>query len=114
MDANVAPTFWGTMKNIYKQQRRWGGAWKTFRIMLEGFRNDPHDPEAKNAYWTFNAIEGFHSWATNSLMIFALGWLPLLLGGRHFGNSLLVVQSAAHHALHRLAFDVRRRELGGV
>jgi hypothetical protein len=85
----VAPTFWGTMKNIYKQQRRWAWGAENIPYMLEGFRRDPEIPAAKKRYWTFNTIEGFHSWATNSLMIFALGWLPLWLGGRHFGASML-------------------------
>ena len=89
MDANVAPTFWGTMRNIYKQQRRWAWGCENIPYMLEGFRKDPSIPAAKKRYWTFNAIEGFHSWATNSLIIFALGWLPLWLGGRNFGVSLL-------------------------
>ena len=89
MDVNVAPTFWGTMVNIYKQQRRWGWGCENIPYMLEGFRHDPLIPEAKKRYWTFNSIEGFHSWATNSLIIFALGWLPLALGGRHFGHSVL-------------------------
>jgi hypothetical protein len=89
MDVNVAPTFWGTMVNIYKQQRRWGWGCENIPYMLDGFRHDPQIPEGKKRYWTFNSIEGFHSWATNSLIIFALGWLPLVLGGRHFGNSVL-------------------------
>ncbi len=89
MDANVAPTFWGTMKNIYKQQRRWAWGCENIPYMLEGFRKDPEISAGKKRYWTFNSIEGFHSWATNSLIIFALGWLPLWLGGRKFGISLL-------------------------
>jgi cellulose synthase/poly-beta-1,6-N-acetylglucosamine synthase-like glycosyltransferase len=89
MDANVAPTFWGTMKNIYKQQRRWAWGAENIPYMMEGFRHDPEIPAAKKRYWTFNSLEGFHSWATNSLMIFALGWLPLWLGGKNFGASLL-------------------------
>jgi cellulose synthase/poly-beta-1,6-N-acetylglucosamine synthase-like glycosyltransferase len=89
MDANVAPTFWKTMKNIYKQQRRWGWGCENIPYMLEGFRHDPQISKKKKRYWTFNVIEGFHSWATNSLIIFALGWLPLALGGRHFGHSIL-------------------------
>lgn len=89
MDANVAPTFWGTMKNLYKQQRRWGWGCENIPYMLRGFRKDPTISRAKKRYWTFNVIEGFHSWATNSLMIFALGWLPLFLGGAHFNYSLL-------------------------
>ncbi len=89
MDANMAPTFWGTMKNIYKQQRRWGWGCENIPYMLEGFRHDPQIPAAKKRYWAFNSIEGFHSWATNALIIFALGWLPLALGGQHFGHSIL-------------------------
>jgi hypothetical protein len=89
MDANVAPTFWGTMKNIYKQQRRWGWGVENVPYMLEGFRNDDQIPAGKKRYWTFNVVEGFHSWATNSLMIFALGGLPLFVGGEHFGSTLL-------------------------
>jgi cellulose synthase/poly-beta-1,6-N-acetylglucosamine synthase-like glycosyltransferase len=89
MDANMAPTFWGTMKNIYKQQRRWGWGVENVPYMLEGFSKDETIPAAKKRYWAFNSIEGFHSWATNALIIFALGWLPLALGGRHFGHSIL-------------------------
>jgi cellulose synthase/poly-beta-1,6-N-acetylglucosamine synthase-like glycosyltransferase len=89
MDVNMAPTFWETMKNIYKQQRRWGWGCENIPYMLDGFNNDPSIPDSKKRYWTFNALEGFHSWATNALIIFALGWLPLALGGKHFGHSIL-------------------------
>ncbi len=89
MDANVAPTFWGTMKNIYKQHRRWGWGAENIPYMLDGFRRDPQIPKRKKWYWSFNILEGFHSWATNSLMIFALGWLPVILGGRRFNYTLL-------------------------
>jgi cellulose synthase/poly-beta-1,6-N-acetylglucosamine synthase-like glycosyltransferase len=89
MDANVAPTFWQTMKNLYKQLRRWGWGVENIPYMLDGFRKDPQIPLRKKWYWAFNELEGFHSWATNSLMIFALGWLPVFLGGRNFNYSLL-------------------------
>ncbi len=89
MDANVSPAFWRTMKNLYKQIRRWGWGVENIPYMLDGFRKDPEIPSRKKWYWSFVEIEGFHSWATNSLMIFALGWLPLLLGGSHFNESLL-------------------------
>lgn len=89
MDANVAPTFWQTMKNNYKQHRRWGWGAENIPYMLDGFRHDPEIPKRKKWYWSFNVLEGFHSWATNSLMIFALGWLPVILGGRNFNYTLL-------------------------
>lgn len=89
MDANVAPTFWGTLKNLYKQQRRWGWGAENIPYMMEGFRTDPKISKAKKRYWIFMVLEGFHSWATNSIMIFALGWLPVLLGGQDFHYSML-------------------------
>ncbi len=89
MDAPVASAFWGTMKTIYKQQRRWAWGAENVPYVLEGFRKDGSIPKKKRWYWTFNAIEGYHSWATNALMIFALGWLPLFLGGKAYNETLL-------------------------
>ncbi len=89
MDANCAPTFWGTMKNIYKQQRRWAWGVENTPYLLEGFRKDPLIPARKKWYWSFVDLEGRHSWATNALMIFALGWLPVALGGKIFNATLL-------------------------
>jgi cellulose synthase/poly-beta-1,6-N-acetylglucosamine synthase-like glycosyltransferase len=89
MDAPAAPTFWGTMKNIYKQQRRWAWGAENISYVLEEFAADKTISKKKRRYWTFNSIEGYHSWATNSLMIFALGWLPLFFGGHQFNQTLL-------------------------
>lgn len=89
MDANAAPTFWGTLKNNYRQHRRWAWGCENIPYLLEGFRKDKLIPFRKKIYWAFNSVEGFHSWATNALLIFALGWLPVILGGRHFNLSLM-------------------------
>src|SRR3990167_3895269 len=89
MDANVAPTFWGTMVNLYKQQRRWGWGVENVPYLLQGFRQNKKIPRRTKWYWAINSLEGFHSWSTNSLMIFALGWLPLLLGGEIFNTTVL-------------------------
>ncbi len=93
MDANVSPRFWQTMFNLYKQQRRWGWGCENIPFMLNGFRKSASGggniPFGKKIRWGFNAIEGFHSWATNALIIFALGWLPLILGGADFNLTIL-------------------------
>lgn len=89
MDANVVPSFWKTLVNLYKQQRRWGWGVENIPYMLEGFVQNKRIAFRKKAYWTFSALEGFHSWATNSLMIFLLGWIPLALGGAAFNDTLL-------------------------
>ncbi len=89
MDANVAPKFWQTMINLYKQQRRWAWGVENVPYMMNGFLNNSLIPIRSKIYWTFHSIEGFHSWATNSLLIFALGWLPILIGRGGFGETVL-------------------------
>jgi cellulose synthase/poly-beta-1,6-N-acetylglucosamine synthase-like glycosyltransferase len=89
MDANVTPKFWLTMKNLYKQQRRWAWGSENVPYLFETLATDPKIPRNKKWFWGFNTIEGYHSWSTNSLMIFALGWLPLMLGGDAFNETVL-------------------------
>lgn len=89
MDANVAPGFWQTMVNLYKQQRRWGWGSENIAYMFSGFRNNKKISRRHKWYWGFHATEGHHSWATNSIIIFALGWLPVILGGSVFRSSIL-------------------------
>lgn len=87
MDANVAPTFWGTLVNIYKQQRRWAWGSENIAYILTSFIKEKGIP--KRLYWTFHTLEGFYSWATASIIILTLGWLPIILGGASFKYTLL-------------------------
>ncbi len=89
MDANVAPTFWRTLRNIYKQQRRWAWGAENIPYALSGFVNNKRIPLRSKLYWSFKKLEAFWSWATNALLIFALGWLPVILGGQAFNLTLL-------------------------
>ncbi|MDO8600373.1 MAG: glycosyltransferase family 2 protein [bacterium] len=89
MDANVAPTLWGTIKNVYKQQRRWGWGVENVPYMLFGFFRNRAIPLRTKLYFTFNQFDGFWSWSTNSFLIFLLGWLPPFIGGQVFGSSSL-------------------------
>lgn len=89
MDANVAPSFWQTIKNIYKQQRRWGFGVENVPYFLFGFYKNKLIPWRKKIYYIFNIMEGFHSWATNAIIIFLLGWLPVVVGGPQFNQTVL-------------------------
>ncbi len=89
MDANVGPTLWETAKNVYKQQRRWGWGVENVPYLLYGFLKNKKIPLSKKLYFTFNQLEGFWAWGTNALLLFFLGWLPLVIGGAHFGTSVL-------------------------
>lgn len=89
MDANAAPKFWQTMKNLYKQQRRWAWGCENIPYMLFGFWKNKKIPFRKKWHYAWVYIEGFWSWSTNTLIIFMLGWLPILLGGEVFKQTLL-------------------------
>ncbi|MEK7452688.1 MAG: glycosyltransferase family 2 protein [Patescibacteria group bacterium] len=89
MDANVAPKFWQTMVNQYKQQRRWGYGAENVPYFLFGFWKNKKISFNKKWHYTWTIMEGFHSWATNALIIFLLGWLPLYLGGEAFNKLVL-------------------------
>ena len=89
MDANVATTTWETLKNVYKQQRRWGYGVENVPYFLFGFLKNKDIPRAKKLSYGFMIVEGFHSWATNALIIFLLGWLPVIVGGSEFNKTIL-------------------------
>ncbi len=89
MDANVAPTFWQTMVNLYKQQRRWAYGVGDISYFIFGFLKNKKISLNKKIFPGIWLIEGHWSWATNPLMILLLGWLPLVLGASHFGQSML-------------------------
>ncbi len=89
MDANTAPTFWQTMKNLYKQQRRWGWGVENIPYILFGFWKNKEISVRQKWYFSWIYIEGFWSWSTNALIIFMLGWLPIILGGEYFRQTIL-------------------------
>jgi hypothetical protein len=89
MDANLAPTFWQTCKNIYKQQRRWSWGVENLPYFLMACARNPRIPLRKKIRMTIIQLEGYWSLSTHPLVILLLGWLPLLLGGRGFSTLVL-------------------------
>jgi len=88
MDAVVGKNFCQTIINQYRQQRRWAWGCNDIPFVLFGFLKNKNIPLSKKLWHSFNIIEGFWNWATASLMIAFLGWLPLLLGGKEFNVTL--------------------------
>lgn len=89
MDANLAPTFWKTIVNVYKQQRRWAWGAENIAYVFFGFLKNKKISLVKKSLWSFHLLEGFWSWSTNAIIVFLLGWLPLVLGGPEFNLSIL-------------------------
>lgn len=89
MDANLAPTWFQTVKNIYKQHFRWMWGVENIPYLLFGFIKNKKIPFKKKFEQAFVQLEGFWSNATNPIMILVLGWLPIILGGSEFRDTVL-------------------------
>ncbi|MFH1451513.1 MAG: glycosyltransferase family 2 protein [bacterium] len=89
MDANVAKSFWRTIVNIYKQQRRWAYGVGEIPYFLFGFLKNKQISWKKKFPLGLEVIFGHWSWATISLLVLFLGWLPLVLGGPAFSRTML-------------------------
>ena len=89
MDANVAKSFWQTLKNLYKQQRRWAYGVGDIPYFLFGFLKNKKIPLRRKFSLGLELIEGHFSWAVASILIFLLGWLPSFVGGFDFSHSII-------------------------
>lgn len=89
MDANVSRNPLKTARNVYVQQRRWGWGAENIPYLLFAFWKNKKIPGWQKLHWAWVQFEGFWSWATNALLIFLLGWLPLFLGGQKFNVTVL-------------------------
>lgn len=89
MDAVEGPNFWEALRNLYFQQRRWAwGIENLSRFMKDAFHNKLF-PFRKKLFWFMNLFGGFYSWASSSFIIFLFGWMPVILGGYDFRNTLI-------------------------
>lgn len=89
MDANLASNFWQTIVNVFKQQTRWSWGVENVPYFTFGCLKNNRMKQRIKIYHLFHHWEAFWSWATNSLLIFMLGWLPLILGGEKFNQTVL-------------------------
>jgi len=89
MDANSDVSFIQTMKNVYKQQKRWAYGCGDIAYFTFGFTKNKRISLWRKISLGLSIFEGHWSWATNSIVIFFLGWLPVAIGGREFGQTIL-------------------------
>ncbi len=90
MDVCMDKTNWKTIKNLYKQQRRWGWGVENVPYLMFNTIKQWKSIKKKSAINRILVqLYGFHSWATNALIIAAIGWLPLIFGGENFNATVL-------------------------
>jgi hypothetical protein len=89
LDAVLADTYWKTIKNQYKQKRRWAYGIEHFPTVMRAIVPDKKISLGKKMKIAFEMLEGHHSWATSSLILAVLGWLPLIFGGDEFNQQVI-------------------------
>jgi cellulose synthase/poly-beta-1,6-N-acetylglucosamine synthase-like glycosyltransferase len=90
MDACMDKTIKQTATSLYKQQRRWGwGVENLPYLIFNTIKNWRTYPKMTMLSRIFTQLYGFHSWATNALIIAVIGWMPLFLGGDAFNSTTL-------------------------
>lgn len=91
MDAVLGKNYYGTLVAQYKQKRRWAWGVTEISMILPEFIRNKKIPLWKRFIWGERLVEGHYFWATASIMIAILGWLPLMLGGSRFGSTVVAV-----------------------
>ncbi len=89
MDANTTPFFWKTALNVYKQKRRWAYGVENVPYFLFGFIKNKKIPFSKKFNFSFEVIEGQLTWATAPILIYILGWLPILFARGDFSQTVV-------------------------
>jgi cellulose synthase/poly-beta-1,6-N-acetylglucosamine synthase-like glycosyltransferase len=95
MDAVMAPKWTGSLGNLYKQQRRWAWGAEHFPYLVVNFMKNASIPLRKKISTVWILAEGMYTWATAPILMFLLGWLPLLVA-RLSDRQEAVFQNAPH------------------
>jgi len=89
MDATAAGSIWGTIRNIYKQHRRWSYGTENWCYIMYHFIKNKNIPLRKRISIALQQGEGYWSLATHPLVLFILGWAPIFLGTAAFHQTVL-------------------------
>ncbi len=88
LDAMLDVTLWKSLLGQYKQKRRWAWGVENFPYLAVNAFRDRQIPLWKKFLYIEREFEGKYFWATASIMIAVLGWLPLILGGSRFNEEI--------------------------
>jgi hypothetical protein len=80
MDAVLAENFWKTLKNQYLQKQRWAYGIEHFPYLITSAVEDKKAPFIDKWVRIWREFDGKFSWATASIYIAVMAWLPLVFG----------------------------------
>jgi len=90
MDAVLADTQWGTIKNQYLQVQRWAYGIEHLPYIITTAVKDRKIPFWPKFIRIWREFDGKYSWATASIYISFVAWLPIIFGP-DFRNTVLGV-----------------------
>lgn len=94
MDVVTGKTWWRTIRNIYRQKRRWAWGVENFPLVARAFLSSEKISRRDKVRHLFKLFESHVAWATWAFLLTFIGWIPALFAGREFSNSVLYYSSA--------------------
>ena len=88
MDAVTADTWWKTVKNVYKQRRRWAWGVENFPIVMRAFLQKSNISKSLRVKTAFKLFEGHISWTTWAFLLSIVGWLPALFATKDYSHTV--------------------------
>lgn len=88
MDAVLAESYFKTLRNQYLQKRRWAYGVEHFPYVVTESLKHKEIPWISKGVRLYRLFEGNFSWATTSLFIALVAWLPLILNPEFRGSVL--------------------------
>jgi len=89
MDVVNAGTWRRTALHVYRQKRRWAWGVENFPLVMRAFSQRNAIPLLDKIRYSVKLFEGHVGWATWPFLLNVIGWLPAILVGREFPNSVL-------------------------
>ena len=89
MDVTGGGSWWNTIVNVYRQKRRWAWGVENFPIVMRAFLASSTIPLLARLRHGSKLFGNNVSWATWGFLLTFIGWLPALLVGREFSDSVL-------------------------
>lgn len=88
MDAVLAEGYWRTVQNQYRQLRRWAWGVVDFSYVIFKALADKYLSFWRKLFLVIRLLESHFSWATASIYIAFMGWVPLILNPK-FSDTVL-------------------------
>lgn len=89
MDACLASTYWESLKNQYKQQRRWAWGAENLAYTIYNFvKKGKKIKLSTKLFFSWILIDSAVSWSTSAIIIAVVGWLPLWVGGESYSDTV--------------------------